>query len=60
MTDEKKQELFPYFAYLYSQEMDPDKYGQATTMQDWISLIQQNEDDINKITQAAGQLSDED
>lgn len=27
MTEERKQELFPYFAYMYSQQLDPDKYG---------------------------------
>ncbi len=32
MTDDKKKELFPYFAYLYSQEINPEKYGQASSI----------------------------
>ena len=32
ISDEQKQELFPYFAYLYSQQLDPDKYGAASSM----------------------------
>lgn len=34
MTDEKKKELFPYFAYLYSQEINPEKYGQVESIED--------------------------
>ena len=34
MTDEKKRELFPYFAYLYSQEINPEKYGQVESIED--------------------------
>ena len=59
MTDERKQELFPYFAYMYSQQMDPDKYGNVST-DEWSNLIKDNQDDIDKITEAAGQLGDED
>jgi hypothetical protein len=32
MTDEKKQELFPYFAYIYSQKLNPEKYGQVNSI----------------------------
>lgn len=60
MTDEKKRELFPYFAYLYSQEINPEKYGQVESIEDWSNLIQSNQADIEKITQAAEQMSDED
>ena len=60
LTPEKKQELFPYFAYLYSQQMNPDKYGAAKSVEEWTSLIQENEDDINAITRAAEELTDED
>ena len=60
MTDEKKRELFPYFAYMYSQEINPEKYGQVESIEDWSNLIQSNQADIEKITQAAEQMSDED
>ena len=59
MTDDKKRELFPYFAYIYSQQLNPEKYGQVESIEDWTNLIQSNQDDIEKITQAAEQLSDE-
>ena len=32
MEDTRKKELFPFFAYLYSQQLDPDKYGQVASM----------------------------
>lgn len=60
MDDTRKQELFPYFAYLYSQKLNPETYGKAQTMEEWTSLIQENTEDIDKITAAAEQLSDED
>ncbi len=59
MTDDKKRELFPYFAYIYSQQLNPEKYGQVESIEDWTNLIQSNQADIEKITQAAEQLSDE-
>ena len=59
MTDDKKRELFPYFAYIYSQQLDPERYGQVESIEDWTNLIQSNQADIEKITQAAEQLSDE-
>lgn len=59
MTNDKKRELFPYFAYIYSQQLDPEKYGQVESIEDWTNLIQSNQADIEKITQAAEQLSDE-
>jgi hypothetical protein len=31
MTDEKKQELFPYFAYTYSKQINPEKYGNLSS-----------------------------
>lgn len=60
MEDTRKKELFPFFAYLYSQQLDPDKYGQVSSMDEWIKTIQSSEEDIAKITQAAEELSDED
>ena len=60
MTDEKKKELFPYFAYLYSQELNPDKYGNVSSAEEWTSLIQESPEDINEISAAALELTDED
>lgn len=60
MDDERKKELFPYFAYMYSQQMDPDTYGSVNSIEDWTNLIQNNEEDMNKITSAAEALSDDD
>ena len=60
MTDEKKKELFPYFAYLYSQQINPDKYGSVSSPEEWTNLIQDNEEDLNTITEAATKLTDED
>lgn len=60
LTDEQKQELFPFFAYIYSQQLNPDRYGTAKSMEEWTSLIQESEEDINTIVKAAGELSDED
>lgn len=34
MTDDKKRELFPYFAYIYSQQLNPEKYGQVESIED--------------------------
>lgn len=60
IPDEEKQELFPYFAYIYSQQLDPEKYGSVSSMEEWTKLIQSNEDDINKIAAAAEELTDDD
>ena len=60
MDETKKKELFPYFAYLYSQQMNPEKYGQIESMEEWIKTIQESEDDTQQIIQAAEQLTDED
>jgi hypothetical protein len=59
MDNTKKEELFPYFAYLYSQQLDPEKYGQAASIEEWTNLIQSNEEDINAIAAAAEEMSDE-
>lgn len=34
MTDDKKRELFPYFAYIYSQQLNPERYGQVESIED--------------------------
>ena len=60
MTEEKKKQLFPYFAYLYSQQLNPEKYGNAESIEEWTSLIQESPEDIEEITNAASGLSDDD
>lgn len=57
--EEKKQELFPYFAFLYSQKLNPEKYGQVKSMEEWSKLIQENEEDLNTILKVASELTDE-
>lgn len=60
MDETKKQQLFPYFAYLYSQQLNPEKYGQVNSIEEWTKLIQESPEDIEKITAAAGELGEED
>lgn len=60
ITDDKKKELFPYFAYVYSQQMNPEKYGSVQSIEEWTALIQENEKDIKTITKAAAKLSNDD
>ena len=59
MTEEKKKELFPFFAYLYSQQLNPEKYGATSSIEEWSQLLKENEEDINAIVQSAENLSDE-
>lgn len=59
MTDDKKKQLFPYFAYLYSQELNPEKYGEAESIEEWTELIQDSPEDVERISEAAAELSDE-
>lgn len=61
MTDEQKQELFPYFAYTYSKQTNPEKYGNISFKQ-WYSEIQNNQDpdlNIDEIKEYASQLPEE-
>jgi len=60
ITEDQKKELFPFFAYLYSQQLNPEKYGQLKPDEEWSSLISDDEDAINQITKAYTQLKDED
>jgi len=60
MTNEKKKELFPYFAWTYSKELDPAKYGEITDFEEWAKVIESNPKDIEKITEAASKLTEED
>jgi len=34
ITEDQKKELFPFFAYLYSQQLNPEKYGQLKPDED--------------------------
>lgn len=60
MTDDQKKELFPFFAYVYSQKINPEKYGAASSVEEWSQLLQENSEDIDTITKAAEEMSDED
>ena len=60
MTEEKRKELFPYFAYLYSKQMNPEKYGSVETFEDWSALIKDSPEDLDAIATAATELTDED
>lgn len=59
MTNEQKKKLFPFFAFLYSKEINPEKYGKVESYEEWSTLIDQNKDDVDKIVNAAYELSDE-
>lgn len=59
MEDEKKQQLFPYFAFLYSKQINPDKYGEVEDFEEWKSLIEGDQEALEQIGQAAQELSDE-
>ena len=60
MTDEKREQLLPYFAFLYSQQLNPEKYGNLESMEEWSQLIQDDEETLNIINDAVDQLTDED
>lgn len=59
ITDEKKKELFPFFALAYSQQLDPEKYGAVESYEEWAGLLEKSPEDVEKITAAASQLTDE-
>lgn len=58
MTEEKKKQLFPIFAFLYSKEMNPEKYGNVQSVEEWTALIQESPEDMEVISQAATNLTD--
>lgn len=58
MEDTTKKELFPYFAYSYSKENYPDKYGAIQDFDKWHNLISEDSEILNEITQAAMDLED--
>jgi hypothetical protein len=59
MTDERKKELFPYFALVYSKQLNPDKYGEAQNYEEWSKMLDDSPEDVGKITEAASTLTDE-
>ena len=59
ITEEKKKELFPFFALIYSQQINPEKYGAVESFEEWSKILDENPEDVDKITQAATQLSEE-
>lgn len=60
MTNDKKKELFPFFAFLFSKEMNPEKYGRIKDLKEWTAAIKDSPEDIDVIAQKASTLSDED
>lgn len=58
MNNEKKKELFPYFAFKYSKKLNPGKYGAVTDPDQWIKLLESDKEDMNKVTEAASLLPD--
>ena len=59
MRDDKKKQLFPFFAYIYSQQIDPEKYGKVESYEEWSKVLDENPNDMERITNAAAELSDE-
>ena len=60
MNNEEKKALFPFFAYQFSQKMNPEKYGATSSIEEWSQLLQENEADANTIIAEAEKLTDED
>lgn len=59
MNKEQVEKLLPYFAYKYSKQLNPNKYGKAS-MEEWANLIEQSPEDEKAIIEAAKSLTDED
>lgn len=59
MDIKAKIELFPYFAYLFSKDANPEKYGSVKTAAEWTQLIQDDKEMADAAVAAAEQLSDE-
>lgn len=57
---EIQEKLFPYFAYKKSNEINPEKYGSVTDMNEWVTLIQKSPEDMELITKAAAELTEQD
>lgn len=59
MKKEQVEKLLPYFAYKYSKQLNPEKYGEVS-MEEWANLIGQNPEDEKAIVEAAKALTEED
>lgn len=59
MTPEQKKQLFPFFAYLYSKKLNPERYGEIESFDEWSKVLSENDNDRNQIINAAVKLSDE-
>lgn len=60
MENERKQKLLPYFAFLYSKEVAPDRYGNIESIEEWSKMIESDLETLEKINTAVDQLTDED
>lgn len=59
-SDERMEELLPYFALLYSQELNKERYGPAAEAEDmdaWISLLKEYPEDEKVIVDEAKKLT---
>lgn len=56
MTDQKRKELFPYFAYVYSVIKDPNKYGK-TKFEDWYNQVSSDKSFLNEVSKVASDTS---
>lgn len=59
MTDERKQELLPFFALTYSRQINPERYGSVESLDEFQRILEGNPEDMEKIAEAASKLSDE-
>lgn len=55
-----KEILFPFFAYKTSLELDPDKYGSVSTIEEWSELINSSKEDVDTISKMAAALTEQD
>lgn len=60
MTEQRKKEIFPYFAFIYSKQLNNAKYGNVESLEDWTKLIQSSPKDMDEIIKVASSLTDED
>jgi len=62
ITEDKKKELLPFFVFLVSQEINPEKYGKFKDTipgEEWSSTISVDDDTVNKAVEQYKQLSEE-
>lgn len=59
MNEEKKKELFPFFAYLYSKKHKSNTYGGDISFEEWYKLIKDDSALLEEISSAASKLTDD-